>query len=288
MTWRLRTRELALGERTCVMGILNVTPDSFSDGGMFASTEQAVEQALAMLDAGADLIDVGGESTRPGTSGLAVSEEQARVLPVIAAVLKARPEAVISIDTYHAETARLAVAEGAELVNDVSGMLWDAAMAQTCAELECGVVAMHTRGRPAEWRDMPRLEAREVMPLVLRELRERVAAIEAAGVERERIAIDPGFGFGKILEENWPLLAGLGELAELGLPVVAGASRKRFLGRAIAERRGGDEPGALDRLQATTAANVAAVLAGAHVLRVHDVSAAVEAAAVADAVLAAR
>jgi dihydropteroate synthase len=267
------------------MGILNVTPDSFSDGGMFASTERAVAQALAMLDAGADILDIGGESTRPGSAELAVTEEQARVLPVIAAVLKARPEAILSIDTYHAETARLAVAAGVEIVNDVSGMLWDADMASTCAELGCGVVAMHTRGRPAEWKTLPTLDAREVMPLVLRDLSARVKEIVSAGVLRDRIAVDPGFGFGKILEENWPLLAELSRLGGLGLPVVAGASRKRFLGRAVALWRGGEEPGPLDRLNATAAANAASVLAGAHVLRVHDVAAAVEAAAIVDAVL---
>jgi dihydropteroate synthase len=288
MEWRLRTRALALGERTLVMGVLNVTPDSFSDGGMFGSTERAVEQALAMLDAGADVIDVGGESTRPGSGRVDLAVEQERVLPVIAAVLKARPDALISIDTFHAGTARLAVAAGAEIVNDVSGMLWDSSMAATCAELECGVVAMHTRGRPSEWKDLPRLSAGEVVPLVLRELRERVAGVLAAGVLRERVAVDPGFGFGKILDENWALLAGLGELAGLGLPVVAGVSRKRFLGRAVGLRRGVAEPGVLERLNATTAANVVAVLAGAHVLRVHDVSAAVEAAAVADALLVVR
>jgi dihydropteroate synthase len=291
VTWRLRTRSVALGARTCVMGILNVTPDSFSDGGLFYQPEHEVDralaQALAMLDAGADMLDVGGESTRPGSQALAPAEEQARVLPVIAAVLRARPGTILSIDTYHAETARLAVAAGAEIVNDVSGMLWDGRMAAACAELGCGVVAMHTRGRPQEWRSLPRLAQLAVAPLVVRELADRVEAIAAAGVERTRIAVDPGFGFGKILEENWPLLAGLGSLAGLGLPVVAGASRKRFLGRAVAERLGGEEPGVMDRVHATSAANVAAVLAGAHVLRVHDVAAAVEAAAVADAVLAA-
>ncbi len=151
-SWRLRTRELALGGRTLVMGILNVTPDSFSDGGRFFAREAAVDQALRMLDEGADVIDVGGESTRPNAVALTPEEEQARVLPVLRGILAAWPEAIVSIDTYHAETARAAVDAGAEIVNDVSGHTWDAAMAATCAELRCGVVVMHTRGLPHEWR----------------------------------------------------------------------------------------------------------------------------------------
>jgi dihydropteroate synthase len=257
------------------MGILNVTPDSFSDGGRFLALEAGLEWALAMLDEGADILDLGGESTRPNAVPVSEEEEQGRVLPALRAILKARPEAVVSIDTYHASTARLAVGMGAEIVNDVSGHLWDAEMAGVCAELGCGVVLMHTRGRPQEWGAQARLRQDEVVPLVVRELRERVEAAMGGGIARERIVVDPGFGFGKRGEENLALLAGLGELKGLGLPVLAGLSRKSFLRTA----------GSGDIEAATAAANAAAVLAGAHVLRVHDVGLAREAAAVGDRLL---
>jgi dihydropteroate synthase len=282
--WRLRGRSLRLGGRTLVMGILNVTPDSFSDGGLWLDAGAATEHALAMLDEGADIVDVGGESTRPNAAPVTPAEEQARVLPVLRAVLVARPDAVLSIDTYHAATARAAVEAGAEIVNDVSGHLWDERMTATCAELGCGVVLMHTRGRPGEWRGLPPLLADEVVPLVVGELEVRVAAALAAGVARESIAIDPGFGFGKRMGENFPLLAGLGELAALGLPVLAGVSRKSFVRGALGEARVRELEEAM--AAANVAANTAAVLAGAHILRVHDVGPAVAAAAIADRVLA--
>ena len=283
--WRLRTRTLALGERTLVMGILNLTPDSFSDGGKFFSAEAAVAGGLAMLDAGADLLDLGGESTRPGALGLSAEEEQGRVLPVLEAMLRASPGAVLSVDTYHASTAERAVAAGAEIVNDVSGLLWDAAMGTACAESGCGVILMHTRGRPRDWAGLPGLGQDEVVPLVRRELGERVAAGLAAGIAAESIMLDPGFGFGKRGEENYSLLAGLGELRGLGYPLLAGISRKGFLGKSIAGLHGGRVPAADERLHATVAANTAAILAGAHLVRVHDVLAALEAAAVADEIL---
>lgn len=283
--WKLRTRELALGGRTLVMGVLNVTPDSFSDGGKFFAPEKAVDHALAMLEEGADILDIGGESTRPGKRGPVSAEiEQERVLVVIEGILAAQPEGVLSIDTYKAETARLAIAAGAEIVNDVSGFLWDEGMAAACAELSCGVVLMHTRGRPAEWASLPALAAGDVVPLVKRELAERVDAALAAGVARERIVLDPGFGFGKMGDENYALLAGFSELQELGFPLLAGASRKGFLMYTL-EKRTGAEPGAKSRLHATLAAHTAAILAGASVVRVHDVREAVEAAAIADAIL---
>src|ERR1700761_8908037 len=199
--WHLRRRSLALGERTIIMGILNVTPDSFSDGGYFYSAENATKRALAhamrMLDEGAQIIDVGGESTRPNATPLTPDEEQARVLPVIEAVLAQRPEAIVSVDTFHAATARRAVAAGAEIVNDVSAHLWDEAMSATCAELGCGVILMHTRGRPNEWRGLPPLAAQAVVPMVLNELAERLDAAVVAGIARDRIVLDPGLGFGK-------------------------------------------------------------------------------------------
>ncbi len=264
--WQLKTRTLALSERPLLMGIVNVTPDSFSDGGAFFSAETAVAHALQLLDDGADLLDVGGESTRPGSlaatsESIHAAEEQRRVLPVIEAVVRARPDVVLSVDTYRASTARAAVEAGAEIVNDVSGMLWDDAMAATCAALACGVVVMHTRGRPSEWRALPAMAAADVAPLVARELEARVDAVARGGVHRDCIAIDPGFGFGKRGAENDALLAGLGQLRQIALPMVIGLSRKGFLGGNVAAERDA----------ATHAAGIRAVQQGAQVLRVHDV-----------------
>jgi dihydropteroate synthase len=281
--WRLRTRSLALGERTLIMGILNATPDSFSDGGQFLDPRAALTHALRMLDDGADLLDLGGESTRPNSTPVTPQEEQARVLPILRDLLAARPNAILSIDTYHAETARLAIESGAEIVNDVSGFLWDEAMAATCASLKCGTILMHTRGRPHEWRTLPALTPNEVLPLVLRELEARACAALAAGVARESIVLDPGFGFGKAFDENFPLLAHLDALHTLGFPLLVGVSRKGFLRHALQQAE------STDALQhATLAANTAAILAGAHILRVHEVRPARTAAAIADRILAAR
>jgi dihydropteroate synthase len=305
--WRLRTRRLALGERTLLMGILNVTPDSFSDGGQFYDIRTAVNHALAMLDDGADIIDLGGESTRPSSIAVPPAEEQARVLPVLRAILAARSTAVISIDSYHAETARLAIEAGAEIVNDVSGHLWDPAMSTTCASFRCGAVLMHTRGRPHQWRTQPALAPGEVLPLVLSELRMRSGAALAAGIVRESVVIDPGFGFGKVFDENYPLLAHLDQLHSLGFPILVGVSRKSFLTRTLAAHPGtaqpaqtslkalppeSSQPGAprldsetWDLSHPTTVANTAAILAGAHILRVHDIAPARATAAIADRIL---
>ncbi|MEO6909424.1 MAG: dihydropteroate synthase [Edaphobacter sp.] len=289
--WHLRTRSLALGQRTLIMGILNVTPDSFSDGGHFYSPEhapgRALTQALQMLDEGADILDVGGESTRPNANALTPEEEQARILPVIEAILEQKPEAILSIDTHHATTAALAVEAGAQIVNDVSGHLWDAAMSNTCAKLGCGTVLMHTRGRPQDWTTQPPIPSVEILPLVLVGLSERIEAATIAGIPRDKIILDPGFGFGKRLDENYPLLAHLDELHQLSLPILTGASRKSFLGQVLALLYESPPPPAEARLHATTAANVAAILGGTHILRTHDVRPAAEAAAIADRILAA-
>jgi dihydropteroate synthase len=279
------------------MGILNVTPDSFSDGGHFYSPEHAPERALAqaltMLEEGADILDIGGESTRPNATPLPPAEEQTRILPVIEAILQQRPGTLLSVDTFHATTARHAVEAGAEIVNDVSGHLWDPDMSATCAELNCGAVLMHTRGRPQEWTHLSPLAPDEVLVLVLTELAERLKATTTAGIPRNKIVLDPGFGFGKILDENYPLLAHLDRLRQFNLPILAGASRKGFLARTLTEHPSlsallnGDVASIEDRLNATTAANTAAILAGAHILRTHDVRPAVEAAAIADRILAA-
>ncbi|HEX4576358.1 MAG TPA: dihydropteroate synthase [Edaphobacter sp.] len=293
--WRLRTRTLRLGQRTLIMGILNVTPDSFSDGGHFYSPEHAPERALAqaltMLDEGADILDIGGESTRPNATPLTAEEEQSRILPVIASILQQRPEAILSIDTFHASTARHAIEAGVEIVNDVSGHLWDLGMSSTCAELNCATILMHTRGRPQDWPRLPPLAPEEVLPLVLTELAARLEAATNAGIQRNKIALDPGFGFGKRFDENYPLLARFDQLHQFKLPLLAGASRKGFLAHTLAQHPSlsvllnGNTPSMKDRLNATTAANVAAILAGAHILRTHDVRPAVEAAAIADRIL---
>lgn len=269
------------------MAILNVTPDSFSGDGLLERTK-VVERGLAMLEAGADLLDIGGESTRPGKrEPVSAEEEIDRVLPAIEGILKARPHAVISIDTYKAETASAAVKAGAEIVNDVSGFLWDEAMAGTCSTLACGVVLAHTRGRPDEWATLPRLGAEDVLPIVRRDLEDRLRRADEAGVGRERIVLDPGIGFGKAFESNYPLLARLGEMRELGFPLLSGVSRKSFLARTLAQLHGGVDPAPDRRGNATLAAVTASILAGADIVRVHDVRPAVEAAAIADAVLAA-
>jgi len=196
--WKLRTRTLELGRRTLVMGIVNVTPDSFSDGGRFFNSEAAVKHALDLLDEKADLLDLGAESTRPGTRAgggadtpqaplVSAEEEQARLLPVIQGILRARPEAILSIDTYKAATARAALTAGAEIVNDVSGFTWDAEMASVCAEFRCGVVLMHTRGRPEEWRTLPALEPDAMMAAVRAGLEASLAEADRAGVMRQRV-----------------------------------------------------------------------------------------------------
>jgi dihydropteroate synthase len=285
--WSLGQRTLELGKRTLIMGIVNVTPDSFSDGGLYLDPSQALDHALQLLDEGADMIDVGGESTRPGAKPTVSAEEELRrVLPVITELKKQRPNAVISVDTYKASVARAAVAAGAEIVNDVSGFRWDSRMAATIAEMKCGAVLMHMRGRPEDWRTLP--PPGDIVLLVKRELREWSEAAVLAGVRRERIALDPGFGFGKSFEQNYPLLGRFQELQSLGFPLLAGTSRKSFLGRTLAQTKDGEDAAPMDRLYGNLAAHTALILKGAHILRTHDVKAAVEAAKVTDAILAAR
>jgi dihydropteroate synthase len=304
--WSLGARALELGKRTLIMGIVNVTPDSFSDGGLYLDSGAAVKQALRMLDEGADIVDVGGESTRPGakvevagnaqapaepnkngvTAKVPVTAEQelTRILPVISALKKQRPQAVVSVDTYKSTVARAAIEAGVEIVNDVSGFRWDRQMAKTVAELKCGALLMHMRGRPEEWRSLP--PPGDVVLLVKRELKEWAESAILAGVRRERIAVDPGFGFGKSFDENYPLLARFSDLQALGFPLVAGTSRKSFIGRTLAQD-GNDAP-VQERLFGTLATHTALILKGAHILRTHDVKAAVEAARVTDAILQAR
>jgi dihydropteroate synthase len=306
--WSLGSRSLELGKRTLIMGVVNVTPDSFSDGGQYLDRDQALEHAQRLLDEGADILDIGGESTRPGAqveasalppssdasknptaatspkTAVTAEEELKRVLPVITELKKKHPAAVLSIDTYKANVARAAVAAGAEIVNDVSGFRWDRQMAKTVAGLKCGAVLMHMRGRPEEWRTLP--PPGDIVLLVKRELKEWAEAAVLSGVRRERIVLDPGFGFGKSFDENYPLLARFGDLQALGFPLLAGTSRKSFIGRTLA-KDAKDAPTS-DRLYGTLASQTALILKGAHIVRTHDVKAAVEAARVADAILQAR
>lgn len=286
--WKLRTRTLSLGARTRIMAIINLTPDSFSGDGLLPEAangpwQHAVEAAVSAVDGGADLVDFGAESTRPNAVPLTAMQEQDRLLRVLEAVHEARPSAIISVDTYHAATARTALAAGAEIVNDVSGMLWDSDMPALLAEQAAGLVLMHTRGRPREWTSQPRLVSGDVVSVVLDGLRERAAFAVAQGIPAANIVLDPGFGFGKRGLENLRLLAGFDAFAKLGFPLLAGLSRKGFLGDAVAVVQAHDVPVHVARLHATTAANVAAILAGAHIVRVHDVQPAREAAAIADA-----
>ena len=295
--WQLRTRALSLGQRTRLMAIINLTPDSFSGDGVLggdsparlgpaaAMTKLAVAAAVEAVDAGADIIDLGAESTRPNATPISSEEEQARLLPVLEHLLRERPQTVVSVDTYHAATARAAARAGAEIINDVSGLTWDEGMASAVAQTGCGLVLMHTRGRSGEWQSLPELDRCAVVPLVFAGLCEQMAQAEAAGIRTERIVVDPGFGFGKRGTENFALLAGLGRLRELGRPLLAGLSRKGFLGEAVQPYQRKELPLAEARSVATVAANVAAILAGTHILRVHDLMAAREAAAVADAVV---
>ena len=276
------------------MGVVNVTPDSFSDGGSFLDSDRAIAHGLRLLDEGADLLDLGAESTRPGSRAggdapaVNAAEEQARLLPVLEGILRARPDAILSVDTYKAETAQTALAAGAEIVNDVSAFLWDPAMAATCAEFRAGVVLMHTRGRPDEWRTQPRLAPDDLLALVRDGLATSFDVACAAGVLPEALVLDPGYGFGKRFEENYALLARQSDLLGLGRPLLAGLSRKSFLGHTLAPLFGGTPAPVEEREIASLAAMTAAILEGASVIRTHAVRPAVEAARIADAILVAR
>jgi dihydropteroate synthase len=299
--WDIGRRKLPLGERTLIMGVLNVTPDSFSDGGRYLDPQAAIAHGLALLDEGADILDIGGESTRPGAftvpaelataaaPAVSAQEELDRVLPILEAITKERPDSILSVDTYKSVVARYAIDAGAEIVNDVSGFTWDSAMALTIAERPCGAILMHTRGFPNEWRALPPVS--DIVALVREELRACVSSAIDQGVSRSSIVIDPGFGFGKNFDENYSLLAHLADFRSLGFPLLAAASRKGFLGNTISARLAeiSRQPAVpvppTARDTATLAASVAAALAGAHIVRVHAVRPAVEALAIADTIL---
>ena len=290
--WRLRTRTLELGRRTLVMGVVNITPDSFSDGGSFLDPEAALIRCMQCLDEGADILDLGAESTRPGSRAggedvlVQAGEEQARLLPVLEGVLKALPHAVVSVDTYKEATARAALQAAAEIVNDVSGFTWDHGVAQVCAEYGAGVVLSHTRGRPEAWRMQPQLDPDALIAAVHDGLAASLATAQEAGIARDQIVLDPGYGFGKRFSENYVLLNRQAELLKLGRPLLAGLSRKSFLGHTLAPLFDGSDAPLDARENASLAAMTAAILHGASIVRVHQVRPAVEAARIADAILA--
>jgi dihydropteroate synthase len=259
--WRLAKRELDLSSRPCIMGILNVTPDSFSDGNVYFSTEKAVERAIRMEEEGADIIDIGGESTRPFAHPVEAEEENRRVLPVIER-LAGRLKIPISIDTYKASVAEKALAAGAEIVNDISAFMFDERMVEVAAASGAGLVLMHTRARPSVMQKDTGYSS--IISEISSALRRSVAAAEAAAVDRDRIVIDPGIGFGKDLEGNLEILRRLAEFRSIGCPIMVGTSRKSFIGQLLGRETGERVFGA--------AASVAIALAnGASVFRVHDV-----------------
>lgn len=272
---KTRVGSLTFGPDPVLMGVLNVTPDSFSDGGEFFGVEPAVAQAEMMFDEGAQVIDVGGESTRPGSDPVSPEEELRRVLPVIQAMLSARPDSIVSIDTYRSSVAEAALDAGARAVNDVTA-LGDPRMAGLMAERGCPIILMHMLGEPKSMQQHPRYE--DVVREVRDFLAERAQQAIRAGVELENIILDPGIGFGKTPEHNLKLLKRLDSLVELGFPVLVGVSRKSFLGKIT----GSEDP--KSRLFGTVAANVLAYERGASLFRVHDVRANKEALAVAAAI----
>ncbi|HET9712981.1 MAG TPA: dihydropteroate synthase [Pyrinomonadaceae bacterium] len=272
---------MPIGERTLIMGILNVTPDSFSDGGQFFSLDAALAHAEQMISEGADIIDVGGESTRPGGEPVTVEDEIKRVVPVIEALAR-RIEIPISVDTTKSEVARVALDAGASIVNDISALRFDFYVADAVARTGAGLVLMHSRGTPATMHRLPPVA--DIMHEVTHSLRASINMAERRGVKRESIVIDPGIGFGKSQEQNLELLARLDQLiaAFPDYPMLIGTSRKSFIGRLLADENGTAPAEA--RLYGTLATITTAVLHGAHIIRVHDVKAAAETIRVAEAI----
>lgn len=259
------------------MGVLNVTPDSFSDGGQFFSFDQAIAQAEQMISEGADIVDVGGESTRPGSEFVSEEEELRRVIPLIER-LAAKGSVPISIDTTKSSVARAALVAGAEIVNDISGLRFDPEIADEAANAGAGLVLMHSRGTPKDMQQLPPVA--DIMSEVIKGLSDSVALAEQHGVARQALVIDPGIGFGKTVAQNCELIANLDQIARAfpDLPIMIGTSRKSFIGKLL------DGAPADERLYGTIASTVASVLNGAHMVRVHDVTAALEAVKVVDAI----
>lgn len=256
--WKLKQREIALGERTILLGVLNVTPDSFSDGGKFNDPDRALARALELEEQGADVIDIGAESTRPGSTPIIAAEELRRLIPVLKR-LKGRLGIPISVDTYKAEVAERALEHGVEIINDPTGLTFEPNLARIVSNYDAGLILNHMRGRPENWAKIGPMQ--DPMGTIVKELEATVSRARMTGIDKSRIVIDPGIGFGKRKEQNALILGHLGELRALDLPILVGPSRKSFLSRS------GEE----ETKFATAAAVTASVLNGAHMVRVHDV-----------------
>lgn len=267
--------ELDFSRKTHVMGILNVTPDSFSDGGLHFDTAAAVEQGLRMVSDGADILDIGGESTRPWSEPVSVEEELRRTIPVIEALAK-KVAVPVSIDTYKAEVAQQALAAGASIVNDISGLRFDHEMPKVIAQHKVPVVIMHIKGRPREMQQNPTYDS--LIPEIMDYFRISIRLAKKFGIPDERMILDPGIGFGKTFDHNLEILNNLEQFTLLEKPLLVGASRKAFLGKIL-----GDAP-ASDRLEGTAAAVAVSIMKGAHIIRVHDVKEMARVARVVDAI----
>lgn len=279
--WQIKGRAIPIGNRTLIMGILNVTPDSFSDGSQFLSLEKALAHAERMIAEGADIIDVGGESTRPGAVPVSPEEELERVVPVIEELAK-RTSIPISVDTTKALVARAALDAGAAIVNDISGLRFDFHIADEAAKAGAGLILMHSRGTPVTMHKLPPVA--DILEEVISSLTSSISMAEKRAVKRESIVVDPGIGFGKSYEQNLELIAKLDQLVAAfpDLPLLIGTSRKSFIGRTLADEEGNPAP-AEDRLHGTLATITAAVLNGAHIVRTHDVKVTKETILVAEA-----
>ncbi|MGB2979987.1 MAG: dihydropteroate synthase [Candidatus Zixiibacteriota bacterium] len=261
MTMRFENRNVDFSSRTHIMGVLNVTPDSFSDGGKFFKSDDAVRQGMKMIEEGADTIDVGGESTRPGSDPLPTEEELSRVIPVIKS-MSAKTDVPISIDTYKAEVARRALDAGAQMINDISALRFDPKMKEVASKYKVPIVLMHIKGTPKEMQKDPYYD--DVIVEITEYLRQSIKIAEDAGIDREKIIIDPGIGFGKRLRDNLNILKNLKKFSILGCPILIGCSRKSFIGKIL------DLP-AEERLEGSLAALAVAVMNGVNIVRVHDV-----------------
>jgi len=272
---RCRGGDLQLGERTLVMGVLNVTPDSFSDGGLFLEPAKAIEHGLLMAEQGADIIDVGGESSRPGADAVGLDEELRRVIPVIAG-LASRLEIPLSVDTYKAQVAEQAIEAGAQMINDISGLNFDPQMPAVAARFDTPLIIMHIKGNPRTMQQAPLYD--DVMGEIIAFLREGIERAERAGVDPHQVIVDPGIGFGKRVQDNLLILNHLDQLAVLERPILIGTSRKSFIGSVLSQE--------VDQRVIGTLATVAvSVLKGAHIVRVHDVPAIRQTAAMVDAII---
>lgn len=270
--WKLKKREIKLGERTALMGVLNLTPDSFSDGGKYSDPDRAFARALELEQQGADILDIGAESTRPGSERISAAEELRRLIPVLKK-LRDRLSIPISVDTYKAEVAERALELGVEIINDPSGLTWEPQLARIVSNHDAGLILAHMRGRPETWAKLAPLP--DPLATIGHELEAAVSRTRTVGIDKNRVVVDPGLGFGKRKEQNLVIIGRLSELAPLDIPILAGPSRKHFL----------SHESELETRFATAAAVTACVLGGAHILRVHDVQEMRAAADVADEIL---